>query len=172
MTYRYFDAHTHAHFPAYDQDREAMLGRAAAAGVGIVTAGTTKETSSAAVALAQSRDGIWATVGVHPSHAAKAFLDVRELGNTDEAKRIAAEGEPFDYEFFKTLAANPKVVGVGECGLDFYRLEGDVEIAKEKQQSSSSHSSSSRRRLANRLLSTAVKQCPNSSRFLRGIKGF
>jgi TatD DNase family protein len=133
MQLRFFDAHSHAHFPIYGTEQSAMLARAASEGVGIVTVGTTYETSREAVALARANECIWATIGVHPSHASASFRDVQELGNSDEAKRIAAEGERFDYAKFKELAADPKVVGIGECGLDYYRIEGDEVKVKDAQ---------------------------------------
>jgi TatD DNase family protein len=64
--------------------------------------GTTLEDSELAVAFAKERDGIWASIGLHP-HEAKSYA-----GNEQALKRFAA------------LADKPKVVAVGECGLDYY----------------------------------------------------
>jgi TatD DNase family protein len=97
-----FDTHTHLHFPEYAEDRAAVLGRARAAGVrGLVTIGTDRETSRAAVALAAEEPDVWASVGVHPHDAASADAGV------------LAEIE--------VLARAPRVVAVGEIGLDFFR---------------------------------------------------
>jgi TatD DNase family protein len=97
-----FDTHAHLHFPGFDDDRDAMLARARAAGVRrMVTIGTDVETSRAAIALAEREPGVWATVGVHPHDAAE----------TDEVALSEVE----------RLAVGARVVAVGEIGLDFFR---------------------------------------------------
>ncbi|MFH1192730.1 MAG: TatD family hydrolase [Candidatus Jorgensenbacteria bacterium] len=122
MKLLYFDAHSHAQFAAYDADREAVIARARAAGVGMVNAGTNRATSEAAIALAEANpDLCWATVGLHPLHAFESgYHDPQEL--TVEAfsnSRELENGNVFDFDAFKKLAAHPKVVAVGECGLDY-----------------------------------------------------
>jgi TatD DNase family protein len=97
-----FDTHAHLHGPEFDADRGAVLDRARAAGVArVLTVGTDPETARAAVALAGAEPDVFAAVGIHPHDAARA----------DEAAlaEIAA------------LARGPKVVAVGEIGLDYYR---------------------------------------------------
>jgi TatD DNase family protein len=97
-----FDTHAHLHFDEYAEDRAAVLARAREAGVtGFVTVGTDLATSRAAIALATCEPGVWASVGVHPHDAA----------NADEGVFLQIEH----------LAADPKVVAVGEIGLDFFR---------------------------------------------------
>ncbi len=82
---------------------EDMLARARAAGVHkLICVGTTLEDSELAVAFAAKHDDVWASIGLHP-HEAKTYMD--------DAKAL---------ERFAALAKNPKVVAVGECGLDFY----------------------------------------------------
>lgn len=87
----------------FDKDREAVLARAEAAGVtGLVLTGTNLAESRAVATLAAGRPGFcYATAGVHP-HDAKTFDDA----TLDELRRLAAE---------------PQVVAIGECGLDFNR---------------------------------------------------
>jgi len=91
---------THASFRA---DLDEVLGRARAAGVGtIVVTGTTIAESRAAAVLAEAHpEMLWATAGVHPHHA-------REC----DAQTIPA---------LRELAGHPRVVALGECGLDFNR---------------------------------------------------
>jgi TatD DNase family protein len=97
-----FDTHAHLHFPDFDADRDAMLARARAAGVTrMVTIGTDVETSRASIALAGREPDVWATVGVHPHDA----------GEADEAAFAEIE----------RLAESPRVVAIGEIGLDFFR---------------------------------------------------
>ena len=98
-----FDTHAHLHFPEFAGDLEAVLERARAAGVRrMVTIGTDVESTRAAVALAAREPDVWAAVGIHP-HAA---------GDADEAQLAEIE----------RLAAAPRVVAIGETGLDFFRL--------------------------------------------------
>jgi TatD DNase family protein len=96
------DTHAHLDFHQFDRDRDAVLRRARQAGVGaIITIGTDVATSRAAVELAARYEGVFATVGMHP-HDARA-LDGDALATLRE------------------LGRRPKVVAIGEIGLDFYR---------------------------------------------------
>ena len=96
------DSHCHLQDRRFDDDRDAVLDRARAAGVSaFVVVGTDVESSWRAVDLADSHSDVYATVGVHP-HDAKG-LDERTLGALER------------------LADSPKVVAVGEIGLDYYR---------------------------------------------------
>ena len=100
---RLFDTHAHLHFPEYADDLDAVLERARAAGVrGMVTIGTDRETNRAVVELAKRLPEVWATVGIHPHDAAEAIET-----DFEEMERLARE--------------EPRVVGVGEMGLDFFR---------------------------------------------------
>ncbi len=95
---------THAHLDArpFANDLPGVLERAEAAGIQhIVTVGTDLESSHAAIRLAEGHSNIWATVGVHPHDASKLY--------------------PADIEELRQLARHPRVVAVGETGLDFYR---------------------------------------------------
>jgi len=97
-----FDTHAHLHFPDFDADRADVIARARAAGVRrMVTVGTDVESSRAAVATAAREPDIWATVGIHPHDA----------GTADDAALAEIE----------RLVAAPRVVAVGEIGLDFFR---------------------------------------------------
>jgi TatD DNase family protein len=96
------DSHAHLDFPQFDRDRDAVIRRAQEAGlVAIVNIGTNLASSRASVALAERYDFIYATVGIHPHDAETASED------TLEELRI--------------LAHHPKVVAIGEIGLDYYR---------------------------------------------------
>jgi TatD DNase family protein len=97
-----FDTHAHLHFPDFDADRDAMLARARQAGVRrMLTIGTDVPTSQAAIDIAGREPDVWATVGVHPHDAADA----------DEAV----------LQVIERLASLPRVVAIGEIGLDFFR---------------------------------------------------
>jgi TatD DNase family protein len=96
------DTHAHLDFSKFDPDRDAVVERARAAGVAaIVNVGTDLLSSQRAVRLAERYDGVYAGVGMHPHDAKK--LDGATLAELRE------------------LARHPRVVAVGEIGLDFYR---------------------------------------------------
>jgi TatD DNase family protein len=96
------DTHAHLDFSKFDGDRPAVIERARAAGVAaIVNVGTDLASSHRAVDLAEQYECVYAAVGVHPHDAKK--LDGATLAQLRE------------------LAQNPKVVAVGEIGLDYYR---------------------------------------------------
>ena len=106
------DSHAHIQLDRFDTDREAVLERAQAAGVQtILVIGFNLKTSRGAIALAEKYDQIYATVGMHPH-------DAKELD--DQAVHI-----------FRELAAHPKVVALGEMGLDYYRDLSPRPIQKE-----------------------------------------
>jgi TatD DNase family protein len=107
---RYFDAHAHIQLPQYDLDRAEVLERMEKADVGALIVGVDSASSRKAVELVQGKDSLWAAVGLHPN-------------DTDE---------PFDPAFYENLLSDPKVVAIGECGLDYYRPE-EPEEAKQKQ---------------------------------------
>lgn len=97
-----FETHSHLYHRQFAGDLDAVIQRARAAGVReIMVIGADLESSRSAVAMAESHDGFFATVGIHPHDAA-----------TWDA---AAETE------LRRLAKSPKVRSIGEIGLDFYR---------------------------------------------------
>jgi TatD DNase family protein len=131
---KYFDAHTHAHFSAFKDDWRDVIGRALDGGVGMINVGTQQDTSKAAVETAHAFPaGVYAAIGLHPVHTDKSFHDAQELGATDDAKGFTSRGEQFDRAYYKELAMDPKVVAIGECGLDYFRIEGDIEEKKKIQ---------------------------------------
>jgi TatD DNase family protein len=128
---QYIDIHAHVNFSAFDADREAVVKRSLNVGTWIINVGTQKDTSQSAVDLANKYEsGVYAAVGLHPVHTSKSFHDKKELG--EGGKDFTSRGEQFDYDFYKKLGQNKKVVAIGECGLDYYRLEDDtIKIQKE-----------------------------------------
>lgn len=134
MTMEYFDAHTHAQFEAFKDDWQQVIQRALDQGIGLINVGTQKDTSRIAVETAHAfPEGVYAAVGLHPVHTDKSFHDAQELGATDGAKGFTSRGEQFDAAYYKELALDPKVVAIGECGLDYFRVEGDINDKKQRQ---------------------------------------
>lgn len=121
---KYFDAHTHVQFAAFDADREEVFARATELQVGMNLVGTQQDTSQAAVEMAHGRDDVYASIALHPVHTAKSYHDTKELG--EGGKEFVSRGEVFDFEFYKTLGQDKKVIAVGECGLDYYRLDEET----------------------------------------------
>ena len=99
----FYDTHAHLDFPEFAEDLPQLIDRAAATGITrVVSMGTDWESSAKAVALAERFESVFAVVGWHPNEALCAPTDFR-------AK-------------LKGLASHPKVIGIGETGLDFFRL--------------------------------------------------
>jgi TatD DNase family protein len=100
---KYFDAHCHLQFPQFDSDRGTIISHMRKDGTGAIVVGTDLATSRAGVELAEQHNFLWASVGLHPND------------NIDEH---------FDMSKYEELAKHPKVVGIGECGLDYFRSGG------------------------------------------------
>jgi TatD DNase family protein len=107
------DSHCHLDYFT-ETERPEVIARAQAAGVGeMVTIGVTLSQSRAALAIAEAGGAkIWCSVGVHPNHAA-------DEGPIPAPEVIAA------------MTANPKVIGIGESGLDYFydKAPRDVQVA-------------------------------------------
>jgi TatD DNase family protein len=126
----FIDIHAHVNFQAFNEDREAVVERALSANTWMINVGTQQDTSKSAVELAYKYDkGVYAIVGLHPVHTAPSYHDEKELG--EGGKAFTSRGEEFDLEYYRKLASDPKVVGIGECGLDFFHLDDDS-IEKQK----------------------------------------
>src|ERR1035438_9215267 len=121
------DTHAHVNFRAFKDDAKEALQRALDSGTWVINVGSQIDTSRQAVELAnQFKEGIYAVVGLHPEHTHSQFVD-------EEETHFQTREEFFDYEAYKKLAQDKKVVGIGECGLDYYRLpeDGDHQQIKE-----------------------------------------
>lgn len=126
---KYIDIHSHLNFSAYDTDRADVIKRMADASVSTISVGTQFDTSKSAVELAEKYEGIYATVGTHPIHTSASHHDAQELGDQrivpteaggESAKEFTSRGEIPDMQAYKELAMHPKVVAIGEVGLDYY----------------------------------------------------
>lgn len=131
MEPKYIDIHTHVQFSAFDSDRDEVISRALDSGVAMINVGTKKSMSENAVALAEKyKTGVYATIGLHPIHTSECFHDESELG--EEGIHPNSLEESFDVLAFEKLLLSPKVVGIGECGLDYFHSEKDtIKLQKE-----------------------------------------
>jgi len=95
------DSHCHLDFPDFAEERDTVIERARAAGIGtMLTIGTRLDQFPGVRAIAEAYDDVWCSVGAHPHEA-------EEHANIGAAELVA-------------LATHPRVVGIGEAGLDFY----------------------------------------------------
>lgn len=108
---KYFDAHCHVQFDPYDEDRVVVLNRMIEQEVGGMVVGVDLDSSVKALRLVERLPNFYAAAGLHPNYV----LDER-----------------FDEDSFRAILRHPKMVAVGECGLDNFRPE-DVEVSKPEQ---------------------------------------
>jgi TatD DNase family protein len=107
------ETHAHLDYPDFANDLEVVLRRAADAGVTrIITIGTSVESSQRTIDLAEKYPAVYAAIGVHPTYVEEAEDDVITP--------------------LRELAKNPRVVAIGETGLDYHQLPSE-KVAKEKQ---------------------------------------
>lgn len=153
--FTHIDTHAHVNFPVYDTDRVDVIARAHADGVAMINVGTTLDASRDIVALAEHYEsGVYAIVGMHPLHVkyeknatstdsvASAEQDIEREADqevvvamdtpVDSMVKIPAHyshdyTEHFDEAEFEKLISHPKVVGIGECGIDIFRLSPELD---------------------------------------------
>jgi|TARA_B100001971_G_C18179098_1_gene531678 TatD DNase family protein len=105
------DTHCHLSFKAFDDDWEDVVKRASKNDIQMICVGAAKETSEKSITIAK-KDGVFASIGIHPTHV--------------EDESFSAKGRPasgWDQAWFSKQADNPKVVAIGETGIDHYHLD-------------------------------------------------
>ena len=108
---KFFESHAHLYFDDYDKDREELIEQLFASDIeGILNAGVDLETSEQCISLADRYERIYAACGFHPN-------DV-------------AEHDIKDIEVLETLIQHPKVVAIGETGIDIYRDRAPLELQR------------------------------------------
>ncbi len=112
MSYEYFDIHSHLYFPDFDKDREEEIEKLKKEKIGTITIGTNFESSQKAILLAEKHKNLFASIGQHPG-------DLKEDSVFDER--------------FSVLAEHERVVAIGECGLDYFRINTDDTLIKSIQ---------------------------------------
>lgn len=115
---KWIDTHAHLNLSAFSDDVEAVVQRCVDEAVNVINIGTKLSTSERAVELAQLHPSLYAIVGLHPIQTVPRTHDEDEIG--EGGKPFVSRGEVFDLAAFRTLAASPKVVGIGECGFDYW----------------------------------------------------
>ncbi len=109
---KYFDIHSHLNFHDYDADREAVMERLVVTETSTIVVGTDFESSKWAVEIADKYENVYACIGVHP---------------VDDPKIV------FEKSRFEELVKHPKVVAVGECGIDLFRVDKKKDFERQKK---------------------------------------
>lgn len=116
---KYVDLHSHLQFDDFDADRDEVIHEMQEKGVVTINVGTTIETSRAGLKLAETHPGVcYATVGLHPVYA-------------DEAQE---ENELEGLIQNENIKSSSKLVGIGECGMDFFRNKHVEDVGNEQQE--------------------------------------
>lgn len=118
MEFKYIDIHTHVNLEAFENDFDMVAMNALREGVAYINVGTGRDTSARAVELVTK--GVYATIGLHP---------VRAGGHTDDD---GAKPEVFDRAYYEGLGNASGVVAIGECGLDYFRVEKKTKEMQEE----------------------------------------
>lgn len=116
FNWQYIDTHAHLNLSAFADDVDSVAATCAEAGVAVINIGTKQSTSERAVELAAQYEHCYAMVGLHPIQTTPQFHSEEEVGGPS----FTSKGEEFDTDFFRHLAQQPKVVGIGECGFDYW----------------------------------------------------
>lgn len=122
------DIHTHLYFPQYDNDREETIKRAFDAGLSLmISVSTAPEDHHKALAVTGMDERIFASVGLHPHY----FQDQESrIKNQVEERQQELDG---NIQELKDIAKNnPKVIAIGECGLDYFSHTGEVVTDEQK----------------------------------------
>ena len=107
------DTHSHINFSAFKDDADQVIARALENNIYMIVVGVQYSTSKRAVKYAKSYEGIYAAVGLHPTHIKGVFKE--NVWSSSER-----EFEDFKKDKYSELLKEPKVVAVGEVGLDYY----------------------------------------------------
>jgi TatD DNase family protein len=127
---KYVDTHAHLNLSAFAQDVEAVAAQCAAEGVTVINVGTKESTSKRAVELAEQYDYMYAIIGLHPIQTVPGRHEEEETG--EGAKPFTSKGESFDKDFYTELVKGNKVVGVGECGFDYWHCPPETYAVQEE----------------------------------------
>lgn len=114
------DTHCHIQFNAYKDDADAVIKNCVERDIIMNAVGTQIDTSRKAVEFAEKYTNVYATVGLHPVHLFQTHVD-------EEESSFNTRGEDFDYIEYKKLGEHPKVIAIGECGLELFHAPDGVE---------------------------------------------
>ncbi len=120
MIPKFIDTHAHVQFNAFRKDGHEVVRLTINAGGWLVIPGSQIDTSRRAVEYAEKyQEGVYAAVGLHPMHLEESRVDMSELGGGEDGFNTRCE--EYDREQYEKLLSSPKVVAIGEIGLDYWR---------------------------------------------------
>lgn len=123
------DTHAHLNFAAFKDDFAETIKRSLDSDTWMINVGSQFSTSQKAVEIAsQYAEGVYAAIGLHPIHLETQVR--KEKIDEKEEFEFTSREEIFNPENYKKLAENPKVVAVGECGLDYFHDKNNKEKQK------------------------------------------
>lgn len=128
MSVKLFDTHAHLNFNTFKDDRDKIIEECLEKDIWVINVGSQYDTSKMAAELAgEYKEGIYATIGIHPIHLSQTEVDEEEIF-------FKSREERFDADKYKELL-NDKVVAVGEIGLDYFHIpkERDFDEIKKIQ---------------------------------------
>lgn len=102
------DIHCHLDFKDFNDDRDEVIKRALRENIWMINIGIDAKTSQKAIEIAEKYEGVFASVGLHPD-----------------------EKENFDMDYYRQLDKHPKVVAIGECGLDLKSQKSNLKSQKD-----------------------------------------
>ena len=127
---KYIDTHAHLNLSSFKDDADGVALRCLGEGVAVINVGTKESTSARAVELAQRHEHLYAIIGLHPIQTVPGRHEEEETG--DGAAPFTSKGETFNKDFYRDLAKQGKVVGIGECGFDYWRCPPETYSVQEE----------------------------------------
>jgi len=112
MPYDLIDTHCHLAFNAFDDSWKEVVSRAREKRIAMIAVGAARETSEKSIQIAAASTGVYAAIGLHPTHVEDEDFFV-------QGESASGAGEAWCAK----LATHPSVVAIGECGIDHYRID-------------------------------------------------
>ncbi len=115
MSVKLFDTHAHLNFNTFKDDRDEIIKKCLDKNIWVINIGSQYDTSKTAAQMAKEyKEGIYASIGIHPIHLSQTEVDEEEIF-------FKSREEKFDRDKYKDIL-NDKVVAVGEIGLDYFHI--------------------------------------------------
>jgi TatD DNase family protein len=125
MEAKFVDTHAHLNLSAFKEDVDSVAGLCADEGVAVINVGTKETTSARAVELTTEHENMYAIIGLHP-------IQTVPMMHGEGGEPVMIEAEVFNKDFYRELAKSEKVVGIGECGFDYFHTEADSYAVQEE----------------------------------------